>query len=450
MPRTDWGSYSSVARQQRSLACAGDNERQATRRTTLPSDLDENQEFPVSLLMGPSALQGLRVLDLSGEKGAFCGKLLADMGADVVKIEPPGGDHVRRTGPFLHDLVHPERSLSFWYNNTSKRGITLNVENRKGRDALRILARTADVVLETFRPGYLKNLSLDYDELRRQNARLVMTSISSFGQMGPYRDYLSCDLVASALGGQMYVCGDIDTPPLKPYGEQAYLVASIFGAIGTLMALHSRHYSGRGQLVDISMHECLAGVVEHVNVRYFYEGIVARRQGSLHWDNAFRVYPCRDGYILLSLFREWDTLVEWLDSEGMAADLKDEKWRDPELRHKEVEHIIEVLELWTKEHTVGELMEQGQLMHLPWAAVNSIRNLSENPQLLERGFFVEVAHPEQGDSFVYPGAPYRLSRTPWRILRRAPLIGEHNQEIFGGELGFSMAEIADLVSDGVI
>jgi crotonobetainyl-CoA:carnitine CoA-transferase CaiB-like acyl-CoA transferase len=268
--------------------------------------------------------------------------------------------------------------------------------------------------------------------------------------MGPYRDYLSCDLVASALGGQMYVCGDIDTPPLKPYGEQAYLVASIFGAIGTLMALHYRHYSGRGQLVDISMHECLAGVVEHVNVRYFYEGIVARRQGSLHWDNAFRVYPCRDGYILLSLFREWDTLVEWLDSEGMAADLKDEKWRDPELRHKEVEHIIEVLELWTKEHTVGELMEQGQLMHLPWAAVNSIRNLSENPQLLERGFFVEVAHPEQGDSFVYPGAPYRLSRTPWRILRRAPLIGEHNQEIFGGELGFSMAEIADLVSEGVI
>ena len=305
-------------------------------------------------------------------------------------------------------------------------------------------------MLETFRPGYLKSLSLGYEEMRMQNPGLVMTSISSFGQTGPYRDYLSCGLVASALGGQMYVCGDNDTPPLKPYGEQAYLVASMFGAIGTLMALHYRRYSGRGQLVDISMHECLAGVIEHVLVRYFYEGVIARRQGSLHWDNAFRVFCCRDGYVLLSLFREWDTVVEWLDSEGMAADLKDEKWRDSTLRHEEADHIIGVLELWTKEHRVGELVKQGQLMHLPWAAVHSMRDLSENPQLLERGFFVEVAHLEQGHSFRYPGAPYRLSRTPWRIWRRAPLIGEHNQEIFGGELGLSMAEIAALVSEGVI
>jgi len=398
----------------------------------------------------PSALQGLRVLDIGGERGAFCAKLLADMGANVVKVEPPGGDPARRIGPFLHDRPHPERSLSFWYNNTGKRGITLNIGNGKGQRIFRSLVLTADVVLESFPPGYLESVALGYESLAGDNPGLTMTSISNFGQTGPYRDRLSCDLVAAAMGGQTYVCGDVDTPPLSPYGEQACLVASIFGAVGTLMALHYRHLSGRGQFVDISMHECLAAVTEHVNMRYFYEGVVARRQGSLHWDNAFRVFPCKDGHVLLSLFREWDTVVEWLDSEGMAADLKDEKWRRPEARHEQVEHVIAVLEAWTGKHTVLELMTQGQLMRLPWGVVSSVSDLKENPHLLERGFFVEVAHPELGASCICPGAPCRLSRTPWRTLRRAPLVGEHNREVLGGELGFSMMEMSDMARDGVI
>jgi benzylsuccinate CoA-transferase BbsE subunit len=399
---------------------------------------------------GQPALQGMRVLDLGGERGAFCGKLLADMGADVVKVEPPGGDPGRKVGPFLGGAVHPEKSLSFWYSNTSKRGITLDIESRRGQEILRDLARTADVVLEGFSPGYLRELTLDYAALVRTNARLTVTSISNFGQTGPRRDYASCDIVSSALGGQMHVCGDADTPPLTPYGEQACLVASLFGAIGTLMALYHRHSSGRGQHVDISMHECVAGVIEHVNMRHFFEGVVAKRQGSLHWDNAFRVFPCRDGHVLLSLFREWDTVVEWLDSEGMAADLKEERWREPEVRRMQVEHVIDVLESWTRMHAAAELMEQGQRMHLPWAVVHSIRDLKGNPQMLERGFFVEVAHPEDGASFSYPGAPYVASRTPWRIWKRAPLIGEHNEEILVGELGLSLAEMARLHREEII
>jgi len=396
------------------------------------------------------ALQGLRVLDLADDKGTFCAKLLADMGADVIKVEPPGGDPARNIGPFLRDEPHPERSLYFWYNNTSKRGITLNLESNKGQEIFRRLISTTDVVVETFPPGYLKKLTLDYATLKEFNPRLIMTSITNFGQAGPYRDYRSSDLVASALGGQMYVCGDSDTPPLKPYGGQCYLVASLFGAVGTLLALHYRHLSGQGQHVDISMQESIAAVIEPVNVRYLYDQVVVRRQGSLQWNNAFRLFPCRDGYILLSIFQQWDTLVEWLDSEGMAADLKDEKWRNPEVQLKEMEHIIQVLERWTRRHTRAELVEQGQLMHFPWAAVNSIGELWDNPQLLERGFFVEVAHPEQGTSFKYPGAPYRFSRSPWQISRRAPLIGEHNQQVFGEELGLSRAEIAELASRGVI
>jgi len=248
----------------------------------------------------------------------------------------------------------------------------------------------------------------------------------------------------------MYVCGDSDTPPLKPYGEQAYLIASLFGAIGTLLALHYRHFTGEGQHVDISMQECIAAVIEHVNVRYLYHRVVAKRQGSLQWNNAFRLFPCKDGYILLSLFQQWDTLIEWLDSEGMAADLKDERWCNPKVQFREKEHIIQVLEQWTRRHTLAELVEQGQLMHFPWAAVNSVKELRDNPQLSERGFFVEVAHPEQGTSFIYPGAPYKFSHSPWKISGRAPLIGEHNQQILGEELGFSMAEIAELASRGVI
>jgi len=401
-------------------------------------------------LLGGSDLQGLRVLDLADEKGIFCAKLLADMGADVIKVEPPGGDPTRNIGPFVGDEPHPERGLYFWYHNTSKRGITLNLESGEGQEILRRLIGTADVIVETFPPGYLKELSLDYEALKEFNPRLIMTSITSFGQTGPYRDYKSCDLVASALGGQMYVCGDSDTPPLKPYGEQAYQVASLFGAIGTLLALYYRHFSGKGQQVDISMQECIAAAIEPVNVRYLYDQVVVRRQGSLQWNNAFRLFPCRDGYILLSLFQQWDTLIEWLDSEGLAADLKEERWRHPEFQLKEKEHVIQVLEQWTRRHTRAELMEQGQLMHFPWAAVNSIKELWDNPQLLERGFFAEVAHPEQEASFKYPGAPYKLSRSPWQVSRRAPLIGEHNQQILGEELGFSSDEIADLALRGVI
>lgn len=400
--------------------------------------------------MSSSALQGLRVLDLADDKGMFCAKLLADAGADVIKVEPPGGDPARNIGPFLRDEPHPERSLYFWYNNTSKRGITLNLKSNNGQEIFRRLIGITDVVVETFPPRYLKKLTLDYATLKELNPRLIMTSITNFGQTGPYRDYKSSDLVASALGGQMYVCGDSDTPPLKPYGGQAYFVASLFGAVGTLLALHYRHLSDQGQHVDISMQECIAAAIEPVNVRYLYDQVVVRRQGSLQWNNAFRLFPCRDGYILLSLFQQWDTLVEWLDSEGMAADLKDEKWRNPEVQLKEMEHIIQVLERWTRRHTRAELVEHGQLMHFPWAAVNSIGELWDDPQLLERGFFIQVAHSEQGTSFKYPGAPYKFSRSPWQISRRAPLIGEHNQQIFGEELGFSRAEIAELVSRGVV
>jgi len=380
------------------------------------------------------ALSGYRALDLTDEKGMLCSRLLADMGAEVIRIEKPGAGSAR--SPFS-------------WGNLGKRGITLNTEAEPGREIFKKLVKTTDVVVESYQPGYLNTLGLGYPELGRLNPRLIMASLTDFGQSGPYRDYKSCDLVASALGGQMYVCGEPETPPLKPFGNQAYYSASLFAAIGILLALWNRHTTGRGQHIDISIQECVAAALDHVLVRYFYEGVVAKRQGSLHWNSAFRIFPCRDGYILLSLFQQWETLVEWLEAEGMADDLMDKRWLNPDIGLGELDHIIEVLENWTRTHTVAELVEKGQLMHFPWARVTSIPELVDSPQLKERSFFVEAGYPQSGKKYKYPGAPCKLSRSPWQVRSRAPGLGQDNKEVYS-ELGLSEEQMEALAREGVI
>ena len=383
-----------------------------------------------------SALSGYRVLDLTDEKGVFCSRLLADMGAEVIRVEKGGSDSTRR--------------LVFEGNNLGKRSVTLNLEVRRGQGIFKRLVKTADIAVESYQPGYLEALGLGYTALSEINPHLIMASITDFGQSGPYRHYKSADIVASALGGQMYVCGEPQLPSLKPFGNQAYYTASLFAANGVLLALWHRHTSGRGQHIDISIQECVAATLDHVLVRYFYQGVVARRRGSLHWNNAFRIFPCRDGYILLSLFQQWETLVEWLNDEGMAEDLTDEKWQERGKRLEQLDHVIGVLERWTKSHTVAELVEKGQLMHFPWAEVTSIPRLVDSPQLKERSFFVTVEHSESGRKYKFPGAPCKLSRSPWRVGTRVPAPGEHNMEVYHGELGLSVKDVEALIKEGVI
>jgi len=381
-------------------------------------------------------LSGYRVLDLTDEKGMFCSRLLADMGAEVIRVEKPGANV---TGGLFH-----------WGANLGKLDITLNVETKPGREIFKRLVKTAHVIVESYPPGYVKSLGLGYPQLGKINPRLIMASITGFGQSGPYRDYKLSDMVVLALGGQMYVCGGAETPPLKPFESQAYYSACLFAANSILLALWNRHATGRGQYIDVSVMDCVAATLDHVLVRYAYEGVVAKRQGSLHWNNAFRIFPCRDGYILLSLFQQWETLVEWLDAEGMAEDLTDEEWQDRKERLNHLDHIIEVLERWTRSHTVAELVEKGQLMRFPWAEVTSISGLLDSPQLAERNFFVEIEHPESGKKYKYPGVPCRLSRSPWQVGSRVPGIGEHNMDIYRQELGLSEAEIKALIEDAVI
>jgi crotonobetainyl-CoA:carnitine CoA-transferase CaiB-like acyl-CoA transferase len=232
-----------------------------------------------------------------------------------------------------------------------------------------------------------------------------VASVTPFGQNGPYRDYKASDLVASALGGQLYVTGEPGKPPLKTFGNQSYYLASLLAAIGVLLALHHRHASGKGQHIDISLQEGVAAALDHVLVRYFYQDEVAQRQGSLHWNNAFRVFPARDGHVLLSLFYQWPTLVEWLDAEGMAEDLNDEKWQSGDYRLENIDHIIEILERWTKGHSKSQLVAKGQAMRFPWAEVASIQELLASPQLKARKFWLDVEH--QGKKYKLPATPLK-------------------------------------------
>jgi benzylsuccinate CoA-transferase BbsE subunit len=394
-------------------------------------------------------LNGLQVLDLADEKASFCSKLLADLGARVIKIERPGGDPSREIGPFLKESQSPKKSLFFFHNNTNKLGITLNLEHEDGKEIFLKLLQKADILVETFPPDYLKQ-GLGFEFLSHVNTGLIHVSVTGFGKNGPRSQYKSCDLVASAFGGQMYVTGAPSTAPLKPFGHQSYYSASLFAAVSILLTLRKRNRTGKGEHIDISLQEAAISTLDHVMVRYFFENTIAKRQGGAYGNYSFCILPCKDGHILLAPFQQWETLIEWMDNEGMAEDLRDKEYREEGHRASRINHILQVLEQWTRTHTVQELFESGQLMRFPWAPIQPLKEVLNNPQLKARGFFIEVEHPELRRSISYPGSPYKSSNSSTGRWKRAPLIGEDNVRIYQGELGLSDEELRRLSSLGVI
>jgi crotonobetainyl-CoA:carnitine CoA-transferase CaiB-like acyl-CoA transferase len=397
-----------------------------------------------------AALSDLRVLDLTDLKGALCAKLLGDMGADVIKVEPPGGDPMRTIGPFLDGRPHRDRSLLFWFYNTSKRSVTLDLRKPAGQELFKQLAMKVDVIVESFAPGTLASLDFGYEELKRLNPKLVLTSISPFGQTGPYRDYKTSDTVAEALGGMIYTNGFPDEPPLRGLGLQAYHSASFFAAIGTMSALWAREAIGEGQWVDVSIQEAVAASVEHVSP-FYHQGLgVPTRQGSLHWSRFFRVAKCKDGYIMHCTLGDWTSLVEWVKADEKAQDLGEPQWEDQFYRREHAEHLFDVLDDWAKDYSVAELMEGAQLRRISYAMLRPPEALADDPQLNARGFFSTVEHSELGRSFRYPGGPFFFTATPWRISCRPPLLGEHNREVYQQELGISDQQFEELVKAGVI
>jgi len=407
-------------------------------------------------------LSPYRVLDLADEKGIFCGKLLGDLGADVIKVERPGGDPVRNHGPFYHDEPHPERSLFWFAFNTNKRGITLNIETADGQEIFRRLARTADFVVESFAPGYMDSLGLGYRDLEKINPRLIMVSITPFGQTGPYSSYKDTGLVTWAMCGFMNPRRDPERGPVQiSHHAQTFVAAGIEGAVGAMLALYDRWQTGEGQQVDVSAHE--AGGRGSPPIGWVMLKIRGQQELRLAGGaglNTRYLWPCKDGLVMWFYAagaqgnRRSRPLVEWMEEEGFADDyLKSIDWDTLNLREagqEAVDRMAEPTARFFMAHTKAELFEGAVKRRILLYPVSTVKDIVESPQLAARGFWTEVEHPELGTTITYPRPFANIIGAPLKIARRAPLIGEHNREIYEQELGMDRQELVALKQAGVI
>lgn len=414
---------------------------------------------------GP-VLSPYRVLDLTGEDGWLCGKILGDLGADVVKVEPPGGDSARYKGPFYHDEDDPEKSLSWFAYNANKRGITLDLDARAGQDLLRRLASEADFVVESFSPGDLDARGIGYSVLCALNPRLVFTSITPFGQTGPYAKYRGSDLQATALSGFLSLVGKPGKPPLRIGLPQSPLWASMYAAVATLISHYHRQATGRGQHVDVSMQASMLLALANAPAYWSLNRENLHRAGtdmvgrSLTGAKMRALYPCRDGYINFIIYggeagkRSNQALVEWMSETGVAPEwLKRKDWDAFNVAtstQEEIDAIEEPLAAFLAQLDKAEFARESVKRGMLGYPVNNARDIREDPQLDARNFWQTVEHPELNSTLTYPGAFVKFACHRPAIRRRAPQIGEHNAEIYLHELGLSEKEFERLKQTKVI
>jgi crotonobetainyl-CoA:carnitine CoA-transferase CaiB-like acyl-CoA transferase len=410
-----------------------------------------------------SFLSPYRVLDLTDEKGYMCGKILGGLGAEVIKIEPPNGDRGRDIGPFLNDKPGPNRSLSWIAFNVNKKSITLNLEKEEGKKIFGKLVKSADFVIESFKPGYLNELGLGYEDLNKINPGLVMTSITPYGQTGPYVDYHAPDIVCWAGSGYMWLCGSMGKAPLRISVPQAYLHGGAEGAMGSMVAFWHRQKAGEGQHVDVSITESIMWQCIGAHATWDMTGKILERQGSFRYYGTYKirfVYPCKDGYVIFMLLgghigaRGQRALVEWMDREGMSNEfLRSFDWDtfDASTYNDEMARKLEpFFESFFMTKTKAELFKEAQRMQFLLGPVNTVPDLMGDPHLVARDFWINVDYPELNTRLTYPGAPFKSGRVSWKMDHRAPLVGEHNGEIYGKDLGLSDGEILALGRAGAI
>jgi len=405
-------------------------------------------------------LAGVKVLEYADLiSGPYCTKLLSNLGAEVIKVEQPkAGDYSRSVGPFPNDVPDPEKSGLFLYLNANKLGITLNTKTETGLALFKELAKSVDILVENHPPQEMEDAGLDYPSLRQINHRLIMTSITPFGQNGPYRDYKAYDINIQAAGGLAYVTGDAKREPLlTPWGQAGYQ-AALNAAIGTLSALYWREASGLGQHVDISVQECIASILGDVISFYSYMGMVKPRCTTLSDLSGVTIWPmdiyeCKDGYVDICILEphQWQSFVDLIGNPGWASDPKfeDRRLLFERTEGQEVPDLGPLIKEILKKYTVDELFHGGQQRRIPITPVNDAQGVLHFPQLKERGFFVEIDHPEAG-RLTYPGAPFKLSETPWSLERPAPLLGQHNKEIFSNRLRYPKMELVKMAEAGII
>jgi crotonobetainyl-CoA:carnitine CoA-transferase CaiB-like acyl-CoA transferase len=397
--------------------------------------------------MMPLALDDIRVLDISqGIAGPFCAKLLADFGADVIKVEPSGGESGRTMPPFFHDDPHAEKSLFFLLLNLNKRGIILNLETPEGAKIFKDLVRQADIIVETFQPGHLASLGLGYDTLERENPLIILTSITPFGQTGPYSQYKGEEIVAYAMGGIMSISGTADREPLKHGGFQAQYEAGLNGVIATLYTLLLRDVIGEGQHLDISVQEVVNSTMV-TNQPYFswMGGVQGRRSEGSRFRH---VMPCKDGYFVSQPGggASWDDIADFYGRE----ELKDKRFADNNQRVINGQALDEIILDATKDRTMAEMFKTASEQYrMLFGIVQTPADLVNCPQLEARHFYQEVEHPVIGKIKV----PYRLwnmTETAPQYRRPAPLLGQHNAEVYTELCGYTEADMVKLRERGVI
>jgi crotonobetainyl-CoA:carnitine CoA-transferase CaiB-like acyl-CoA transferase len=408
-----------------------------------------------------------RVLDLTTERGLLCGQMLADMGADVVKVEPPGGSAARGIGPFYKDAPHADRSLYWWAYNRNKRAITLDVERDGGRDLLRRLIARADFLIESHNPGYLAHHNLGFADLAKINPALIYVSITPFGQDGPKASYADSDLIIMAAGGPLILAGDEDRPPVRLCIPQAYLHACADAAVAALAAHHERTRSGRGQQVDVAAQQSIAMATQSNILAAPLGAMEARRMSGGVKVGPLEiplVWPASDGYVAMTfLFGTalgvfTAKLMRFICENGFCDKAtRDKDWiaygeqlfsgAEP---LTEFERVKEIVRSFTRSHTKAELLQLAVERGFLITPVTTVDEVVESPQFASREYFQKVVHPELGASFLYPGPFAKFSATPIEYRLRPPTVGEHNSEIYRDELGLSEREIAELARAGII
>ena len=401
---------------------------------------------------GQQALAGLKVVELGHLiSGPYCAKLLADLGAEVIKIEEPGtGDQARAFAPFLNDIPHPERSALFSYLNTNKLSITLDVKTAIGKEILHRLLGEADILVENNPPLLMAEWGLSYDSLSKRHPRLIMTSITPFGQTGPYRDYKGGELITYHVSGGGHTTprfAEAGQAPLRLGGRLTEFYTGQSAAVATMCAIWARERTGEGQQLDISAQESFINNCWAFFTYYIFDNDIVTRLGRPRWA-PMAVLPCKDGYVSFQFQSEaqWQSLVEVMGHPDWA---ENELFKDQWSRADNWDALSLLMGEWLSQHGKQEFFHAAQAKRCPVGPVNTAEDVLNSEHLAAREFFVEIEHPEIG-KMTYPSAPYKLSGTPWRLECPAPLLGQHNESIYCQRLSYKKKDLVKMRGLGII
>ena len=403
------------------------------------------------------SLSDVKVLDFTGELGPYASKLYAGLGAEVIHLEPITGDPLRKKGPFYKgEKNNIEASLQFLYYNSNKKSLVVDLHREEGRNIFLRLISTIDIFMESCVPGYLTNLGLSYENLKEVNPKLVQTSITPYGSVGPYKDFPGSDLTCSAMGGFLYLAGIDNEKPVRACDDQAYRMAESYAAVGSSIALLHAKRTGEGQFVDVSAMESVGMALENAAQYWDLEGSIRRGRGKEA--GSATVHPCKDGFIAIVAIMGknkimWEPFVKWMKDENVEdwQVFEDPRWVEPSYRRSDEGYstFCRIFHRYTMAHDKMSLYEKGQANRIALSPVSNGKDLLENPQLKHRNFWQTIEHENLGGEITFPGAPYEFGELDWRFGFPAPKFGEHTAQILEG-LNYKKEEIAVFSKEGIV